>query len=687
MRLNIILIFLTLTLSLSGVTHTVRQDGQGDFTVIQNAIIASTDGDTVLVHPGRYFENIEMTGRNITLASLEITTGNYDYVYNTIIDGNQTGSCIALWDPCNAVTIQGFTLTNGSGNSYYGSNVTTGGGIYCHINVDVLYLTNLLVTGNRNSSSVGGVCLYSNLTYLSGVSIHDNETAGIAGGLHTEFDNMLIFDPINRCSIYNNYSGWGQDIYYMDAQLTCNVILDTFSVIQDDNYFAIGIPSGSLTVPCFTFDIQHSYYNQVEANLYVAPWGNDQNSGLTPYEPLQRVAYALHLISADSTNHRTVSCAPGIYSNSGNQQYFPACTKSYVTLEGSSEAPTVFDNEMNPRPFVYTPAYGKHITIRNFEWRNLNTITTLGPSYNSHLISGTPILFENIKLENCTSMYAAGLTVLSSENVTFRNITMNNMTAFQQLSGIFISHSDNILVENCSFNDMVSLNYDNQGWRNAFSAEHCEGVTLRNSSFRNCSTSYYDGASAIFMAPMNGTTVTDYLVENVLVADCYSPNARSALTIHGTNGGSAVIANCTFINNENRVATLFTLGNVTVRNSIFRNNSPNEFLMQAVSNHPITILDIDYCNIAGGQASIQNQDPSHYSTIWGTHNIEVDPQFVGSGQYTYTLQPGSSCIDAGDTATTMPWYIVYNERVWDGDNDGTAVADIGAYEYQPIFPA
>ncbi|HPS40151.1 MAG TPA: hypothetical protein PL124_12095, partial [Candidatus Cloacimonadota bacterium] len=74
----------------------VALDGSQDYTLIQTAITQSCDGDTVLVYPGRYYENLSMMGKNITLASLELTTGNMEYKHSTIIDGNQSGSVIII---------------------------------------------------------------------------------------------------------------------------------------------------------------------------------------------------------------------------------------------------------------------------------------------------------------------------------------------------------------------------------------------------------------------------------------------------------------------------------------------------------------------------------------------------------------------------------------------------------------
>ena len=72
---------------LQGTTITVDIEGTGDYTSIQEGINASSDGDTVLVYPGRYFENTDLDGKTITLASLEITTGNRDYIHTTILVG------------------------------------------------------------------------------------------------------------------------------------------------------------------------------------------------------------------------------------------------------------------------------------------------------------------------------------------------------------------------------------------------------------------------------------------------------------------------------------------------------------------------------------------------------------------------------------------------------------------------
>ena len=57
-----------------------------DYETIQEAIIASSDGDTVIVEVGTDYENINYWGKAITVASRFILDGDEDHILNTIIE-------------------------------------------------------------------------------------------------------------------------------------------------------------------------------------------------------------------------------------------------------------------------------------------------------------------------------------------------------------------------------------------------------------------------------------------------------------------------------------------------------------------------------------------------------------------------------------------------------------------------
>ena len=113
---NLCSIFLLVFVSICSLLNSTIINIPADQPTIQAGIDAAANGDTILVHSGRYFENIDFVGKAITVASLYLTEEDESYIHNTIIDGNQNGSCAKfISGEQNDSVLNGFTMEHGTG--------------------------------------------------------------------------------------------------------------------------------------------------------------------------------------------------------------------------------------------------------------------------------------------------------------------------------------------------------------------------------------------------------------------------------------------------------------------------------------------------------------------------------------------------------------------------------------------
>jgi len=157
---------------------TSGNDSTGDgsqsspFATIQAGVDASADGDTVLVAPGTYFENVSLTGRSLVLGSHLLTTGDTQYVSSTVINASDSGKVVWIgpYESGDSILITGFTIENGNSSFGAGINDSTA----THLTIDNCVITNNVsdYSGSGLNSLYGDIflthCTFNNNTAENG---------------------------------------------------------------------------------------------------------------------------------------------------------------------------------------------------------------------------------------------------------------------------------------------------------------------------------------------------------------------------------------------------------------------------------------------------------------------------------------------------------------------------------------
>lgn len=160
----------------------VDDNNPADFNNIQAAINDASDGDTIIVEKGIYFENINFRGKNIILTSTD--PNDPCVVAATIIDGNNLDSVVTFAGTENQTAVlSGFTIQNGFDCNYAsrkGGGIS-GGSRWNHTRATI---RNNTITRNYSEGGGGGISYCDGLIEKNTITGNTSHYWQGGGGLY-----------------------------------------------------------------------------------------------------------------------------------------------------------------------------------------------------------------------------------------------------------------------------------------------------------------------------------------------------------------------------------------------------------------------------------------------------------------------------------------------------------------------
>ena len=656
----------------AGASTTVRVPQ--DYASIQDAINTAPAGfqpTTILISPGTYLTELSIPrDKDISL----VATGQGVIINSKPPVGRTIGRGATIemgrLGPC-SLSLNGITIKGGIGEEkLVPGNVQAkaGGGILCYpsfypVSTLTLTLENCVIENNtaswgagiyasdatirfvnsiiRNNSGYdsGGIYLQSCTGEIIDCTIEDNE-ANYGGGIYDYGSTVTIRD----CVFYDNSADYyGGGIYNF---CTSTVIRDcTFNQNSADHsgggMYNTGSPNPDV-IGCTFVSNKAKYgagaYNICDAEFVDCTFNsnkaNIEGGGMGNYQASPRVTGGRFISNRASS--WGLGCGGGMANSSASPEVINV---TFDSNEANFYGGGMY-NHSNSSPALTA------CTFRSNEAKDG------GGMYNES--SSSPALDSCTLSSNDASRNGGGMYNLSSSpNLTNCLFTLNEA---DKGGGIY-NESSSPVVDHCDFGPDNDARRHGGGIYNHGGSPNIRGTIFKDNYADNDGAGAYNDQSS----PVFTSCIFD------------SNTARNDDGGGMYNDGSTVkVLNCTFFDNRSKKKgagmynkkSSMTITNCIIRENYDKNNKDSQIYEKNSTRHTVT-----YSNVKGGWT--------------GTGNIDRDPRFVDP-HYNYQLQARSPCIDSGTNSalgTSPGTDFGGNTRILDGDNNRTAVVDMGAYEY------
>jgi len=657
--------------SFAGPIWHVSQDGSDTtgngsmelpFSTIQHAIALVDTGDTIIVYPGTYVENVDFGGKSIVLGSNWLFANDTTAVDSTIIDGNHSGPVVNISNGEDSTTaLIGFTLKNGSGAAI--GNYNKGGGIYIEgsrpsirwVNIEDcaadggwgggVYISDSDVSLIRTNISRnhaqwgGGIAAENSHLVLRFTTLIDDSASISGGGVHlNNVDlNARRFNGFNNVATLN---GGG-----MFATGGSDVVIRRLMLIGNRAYLGGAFSFNDSS----TIDLNNGNINLNNAEDGGGIWASEilGTIGAVSFQnnTAEDLGGAMHL----SSNSDLEATDMVVINNSANRGGGVSILNSVGDFVGG---------EIN----------------NNYAWRG-------GGIFSSR----SDLDFFNITVTQNNSETIGGGMLSISTNLVMdsTNVTFNSSDSSSGGGIMCINYDSTATYEVVITNSLISRNNANDSgaglyFRTAFNDSSGMDILIENTRIIRNDGDYYTGLRIYGLntqfevnnCTFRGNNAVEYVAAAGFSGSCvgsvnHSLFAFNHAAIGGGNfnsGGASVWSgadvdfdHCTFANNTAAYGTALTVGaaNAAVTNSIIWGNSASNHVALDVWDSTGGTLDISYTDLLGGSQAIQLEDTELCSFSWGDGNINENPLFCLPDSGNFTLADNSPCVEAAEDRSDL----------------------------------